>query len=403
MFPTATLLTLLLALSIAGSPVEVRNSPVTIPIVGRLNYANGTISLLQHDRARAAAFKDSRRHGHASSPVTNNGIGYVAVVDIGSPPRAYNLIVDNGSSNTWVGASTKYVVTETSIKTDQHVRVRYGSGSFAGTEYLDTVTLGRGLTITKQSIGVASTSSGFSDRVDGILGLGPVDLTGHTLTNFPGATIPTVTENLHSQGIIPRNVVSVFFKPSSSEVETKGELTFGGTDATKYTGHIGYTPITTTSPASTYWGIDESITYGFETILSTTAGIVDTGATLILIATDAFVKYKSATGATLDEMTGLLTISSPQYKALKNLDFHIGKKIYVLTPNAQIWPRSLNSKIGGISDAIYSVVNDIGSPRGQGLDFINGYAFLQRFYSVFDTTNERVGFAQTSFTRATTN
>ena len=36
--------------------------------------------------------------------------------------------------------------------------VSYGSGSFSGTEYTDTVTLGS-LTVTKQSIGVASTAS----------------------------------------------------------------------------------------------------------------------------------------------------------------------------------------------------------------------------------------------------
>ena len=33
-----------------------------------------------------------------------------------------------------------------------------------------------------------------------------------------------------------------------------------------------------------------------------------------------------------------------------------------------------------------------------GFDFIDGYVFLERFYSVFDTTNSRVGFATTSFT-----
>ena len=44
-------------------------------------------------------------------------------------------------------------------------------------------------------------------------------------------------------------------------------------------------PATTTSPANAYWGINESIKYGSTTILSTTAGIVDTGTTLILIAT----------------------------------------------------------------------------------------------------------------------
>ncbi|KAL6308128.1 hypothetical protein BKA93DRAFT_822719 [Sparassis latifolia] len=56
---------------------------------------------------------------------------------------------------------------------------------------------------------------------------------------------------------------------------------------------------------------------------------------------------------------------------------------------------------------IYLVVNDIGTSSGEGLDFINGYAFLERlykwFYSAFDTGNNRVGFAATSYTDATTN
>lgn len=36
-------------------------------------------------------------------------------------------------------------------------------------------------------------------------------------------------------------------------------------------------PITSTSPARNYWGIDASLAYGDTTLLSTTAGIVDTG------------------------------------------------------------------------------------------------------------------------------
>ncbi|KAG2368815.1 hypothetical protein BDR07DRAFT_1477728 [Suillus spraguei] len=406
MFPAAPLLTfLLLTLSITGSPVEVRNSPITVPIVRRLNFSNSTVNLLQHDQARAAALKDRSRLHHAGyTPVTNyDDVMYVAAVGVGSPPTIYNLIVDTGSSNTWVGASTDYVPTKTSINTGQPVEVTYGSGYFDGTEYLDTVTLGSGLTITKQSIGVASDSEGFSSGIDGILGIGPVDLTEGTLTNLPETTIPTVTDHLYKQGTIPHDVVSVFFEPSSSKTETKGELTFGGTDATKYTGDIAYTFITTTNPASTYWGINESIKYGSKTILSSTAGIVDTGTTLLLIATDALAEYQSATGATLDEATDLLVISSARYKTLKNLDFYIGEETYTLTPNAQTWPRSLNSQIGGTSGLMYLVINDIGTPSGQGLDFINGYTFLQRFYSVFDTANSRVGFAKTSFTDAITN
>jgi cathepsin E len=74
-----------------------------------------------------------------------------------------------------------------------------------------------------------------------------------------------------------------------------------------------------------------------------------------------------------------------------------------LTPNAQIWPRALNTDIGGVAGDIYLIVNSIGTPSGEGLDFINGQTFLERFYAVFDTTNKRVGFATTSFTTATTN
>lgn len=47
-------------------------------------------------------------------------------------------------------------------------------------------------------------------------------------------------------------------------------------------------PVTRTFPASAYWGIDQSISYGTSTpILTTTAGIVDTGTALILIASGA--------------------------------------------------------------------------------------------------------------------
>ena len=74
-----------------------------------------------------------------------------------------------------------------------------------------------------------------------------------------------------------------------------------------------------------------------------------------------------------------------------------------LTPNGQIWPRALNADIGGVAGDIYLIVGDIGTPSGEGLDFINGQTFLERFYAVFDTANQRVGLATTSFTDATTN
>ncbi|KAJ7354299.1 family A1 protease [Mycena albidolilacea] len=396
---------ILLALRVAAGPVLVDESVITLDISRRFNFTGG--SVVQSDLARINSVKNrsaakSGRDARAviSEPVDNQVVTYIASVGVGSPATSYDLIVDTGSSNTWVGATKKYVVTSTSTKTTARVSVSYGSGSFSGTEFTDQVTLAPGLVIPKQSIGVASSSSGFSGT-DGILGIGPVDLTSGTLST--GQLVPTVTDNLFSQGTITGNVVGISFEPTTTEDDVNGSLAFGGTDSTKFTGSIAFTAVTSTSPASEYWGINQSVTYGSTSILASTAGIVDTGTTLIYLATNGFTKYKSATGGVADANTGLLRITATQFAALQNLNFVIGGVTYALTPNAQIWPRSLNTAIGGSASSIYLVVADWGSNSGQGLDFINGYAFLERFYSVFDTGNKRIGFATTPFTTAATN
>lgn len=344
-----------------------------------------------------------------NSPSENRAVSYIASVGIGSPPTNYDLIVDTGSSNTWIGANKAYVQTSTSLQTSDSVsegsiRVAYGSGSFSGTEYYDQVTVASGLVVSRQSIGVASQSTGFSN-VDGVLGLGPADLTTGTLSPDTGSTIPTVTDNLFAGGTITENLCSFSFEPitDSSGTQLNGEITWGGTDSSKYTGAITFAPITATSPANTFWGIDASFTYGNTEILSSTAGIVDSGTTLLLLATDAFIKYQSATGGVLDQATGLLSITADQFGKLNSLFIHIGGTIFEVTANAQIWPRSLNTAIGGNAGDIYLIVSDIKTNSGAGLDFILGQAFMERFYTVFDTTNQRVGVATTPFTDATTN
>ncbi|EJC98896.1 acid protease [Fomitiporia mediterranea MF3/22] len=328
-------------------------------------------------------------------------------VGVGSPATDYTLLIDTGSSNTWVGADKKYKKTSTSKDSGRTIQVSYGSGSFSGEEFTDQVTLGGELVIKNQGIGVSSQAQGFND-VDGILGIGPTDLTDGTVKG--GQVVPTVTDNLFKQGTIPTESVGISYVPTtgsdgSASGMLNGELTFGGTDSSKITGEITYVPITSTSPASNYWGIDQSITYGNSgtQILDTTAGIVDTGTTLLYLASDAFSAYQRATGATMDQATGLLKLSSSEFNNLQSLFFQIGGTTFEMTPNAQIWPRSLNSTLGGDDNSIYLVAADNGTNSGQGLDFINGFVWLQRFYTVFDTTNSRVGVANTQFTDAETN
>ncbi|KAG1766187.1 acid protease [Suillus occidentalis] len=411
-----------------------------VPFATRLRAAKGGAKeLLERDRARAQKFlagkshhapsatvgEYSRRHHHkgtttsppttvpsgtggssntganSSIDVTDSGVTYTMQVGVGNPATQYTLLIDTGSSNTWVGANLPYKPTSSSHKTGNTINVSYGSGTMSGEEYTDTVTLGSNLVIQNQGVGVASSAQGFQG-VDGILGVGPVDLTQGTVSNTPD--VPTVTDNLYAQGIISSDLLGVSYEPSSNADVPNGELTFGGIDTTKYTGTLNTVPLTTTSPASRYWGIDQSVSYGTShTILNTTAGIVDTGTTLLLLATEAFQAYQQATGAVQDQNTGLLTITPQQYANLQSLYFKIGGVTYDFTPNAQIWPRGLNSILGGEPGKIYLIVSDLGSSFGTGLDFINGFGWLQRFYTVYDTGNRQLGVATTAYTDAETN
>ncbi|KAI0710863.1 aspartic peptidase A1 [Earliella scabrosa] len=333
-----------------------------------------------------------------NAPLDNRAVSYIAQVAVGNPSTSYDLIVDTGSSNTWVGAGRPFVRTSTTVQTRDRVAVDYGSGFVRGTEFLDTVTLAPGTTIAGQSIGVASSSGGF-EGVDGILGLGPRDLTLGTLSPDTTQTIPTVVDNLFAQGVITSAVLAISFQPTQSLEIVNGEATYGGTDPSKFIGSISFAPITSTSPSNLFWGIDQSIRYGSSTnILSNTAGIVDTGTTLTLIATDAFARYQRATGAVLDSNTGLLRLTPAQFDNLQSLFFTVHGVTFEFIPDAQIWPRSLNTAIGGNTNSVYLIIGDIGTQSGQGLDFIDGLTFLERFYAVFDTGNRRVGLANTENT-----
>ena len=56
------------------------------------------------DRVRAASLKSFAAGGPTTVPASNLAyVQYTTSVGVGSPPTYYNLVVDTGSSNTFVG------------------------------------------------------------------------------------------------------------------------------------------------------------------------------------------------------------------------------------------------------------------------------------------------------------
>jgi hypothetical protein len=342
-----------------------------------------TKALLARDLSR---FNPDAAAAVGEAPATNEDDTYVVATKVGT--QTFELIVDTGSSNTWVGSGTRYTPGSTATNTGRSFGVTYGSGSVSGTEFTDTLTVG-GLTVTKQSIGDGTTSSGFQG-VDGIIGFGPVDLTEGTVSG--STTVPTVLDNLRSQGTITTEVLGVSFAPEagSDEDDTNGELTLGGTDATKFSGSLTFVSRTTASPFNEFWGITvSSITFNGASVGGSSSAIVDTGTTLVFIPTAAYNSFLSASGGRTDATTGLASWTTLP-KA--NFAFTIGGVSFTLTPAQFTIPTAQYADFGLATGKFYGWIADGGSVAAD-INFIIGQKFLENYYSVFDTTNNRVGFA----------
>jgi hypothetical protein len=67
------------------------------------------------------------------------------------------------------------------------------------------------------------------------------------------ADVPTVTDNLYAQGTISSNLLGIAYEPSSNAEVANGELTFGGTDSTKFEDIFLLVPILSDIICQVHW------------------------------------------------------------------------------------------------------------------------------------------------------
>ncbi|KAJ7202330.1 acid protease [Mycena pura] len=364
---------LLVSIGAAANTVRV-DSFITLPVAKRVNLT-GTTTLRSRDLARINYLRGRAAHPPTAEakrePIKSAGLHshYTAAVGIGSPPTTYNLIVDTGSGNTWVGASQAYVKTSTrslftllihGTHSHLNIRSRLGpvdlSACFALLKYCSSVM------IDSKSI---------------------LDSSATDTLSTDNSAVPTVTDNAFSQGLLSSNQIGISFKPVDENGEFNGEITWG-----KFILQSTYARCETAFDL--HYGFEQTITYGNRTIMFPT-----TGTTLMWVKSDTFSFYADVTGGVLANLQlGLLQITPEQFDNLQSMFITINGVTYEFTPNAQVWPRQLNSVIGGQPDVLYLVVSNLPEPEG----FIN--VFLERFYSVWDNTNRQMGFANTPWTLA---
>jgi len=305
-----------------------------------------------------------------TAPITFNSYYWVASVGFGTPPTNYTLLCDSGSGFIWTGANTSrpYVRTNSSQDTGNPVSVAYGGAGFSGEEYLDTVTLAPSLRAVLLTIGGANaTGSAFASYgVDGLLGLSP---------SYPSQTTSTVMDTLFQEKSIEEQVFSLSYAPPDASNLANGTITFGGVDPT-YAGDVVYIPMSTVSYLTGFWGLEMTgMSYG-STNISTTgcSGIIDSGAPGLELPSDWLETYEemiSAAGGNGSAPT-------------ESLNFIFGDVVLPFTAQAQLT----------------STIVSVGHPANQSNSgcFVLGYPFLERYFAVFDQTNSRIGFGNTSHT-----
>ncbi|KAG6332677.1 hypothetical protein ID866_6414 [Astraeus odoratus] len=341
-----------------------------------------------------------KRDGFGVLTLLRTGDLYVTTIQTSSL-NEYEVVVDTGSTYTWVGANPNkpYLEGPSSHYTRYKITEKYGSAQYSGRAYIDTITLrpfgdASVLIINDQAVGSAISVAGLPNSgMDGILGLG---LTGEaSIKDQDGNPIPTVVDNLYNQGVITSAVLGVYCVPQNSG--GFGHIAFGNYIDDVITSQVNYVPITRTSPSRNYWGIDAYFTYGTRTILGPTSGTIDSGTNAIHVPHDTFVAYCGDISVAQVDLRNWVTITIQQYNDLQTLSIVIGGQPYDLSPNAQILPRTTTSS--PISLIIRSTVQ----PSGLGDDFSLGHPFIQRYYVVFNATSSQVGFASTHYTNSQSN
>lgn len=416
---TATLLFLLIQLapSVFAAPNEhtrprsTSSGPISVNLLrkryGPVNQSSvedwGVWAKNQRDILRAKYSQGSNsRRSSGQNLITNQNADstYYGTVAIGTPPVAYNVVLDTGSSDLWVADSScdancdgisTFTSTQSSTFTNLSTSfsIKYGSGDAQGSLGKDIVQMA-GFSVTNQVFAVCDTiSTGLLESpVSGLMGLAWQSISSSGAEPF--------WQTLASSGAWDEPVMTFQITRFNNisqvrALEPGGTFTMGALNSSLYTGDIDYVDLP--SDAVTYWTLPlttltvqgNSITLGSG---QNSYSAIDTGTTLIGGPQDA-----------IEEIYANIPDSSP---GTGNLE---GYYTYPCTTNVNV-----TVSFGGRSWAISSadfLMTKASTDRCVGAFFVLGSTnpswifgdtLLKNVYSVFRYNPPSVGFADLSKT-----
>ncbi|KAK7044185.1 hypothetical protein VNI00_007905 [Paramarasmius palmivorus] len=243
-----------------------------------------------------------------------NDVGFLATIQMGTPPKDFLILMDSGSADLWVGAENcqssagggcgnhNFLGPQSSSSfkdSQQPFQVTYGTGAVAGTIIQDNIVVA-GLQLDGHTFGTAQEETpDFSDNsvpFDGLMGLAQSTLSEQkTLTPI---------EALAKQGLVQEAITS-YKIPRAADNKNDGEITFGGLDQTKFD-PASLVTVDNVSKVGFWEAAMDTVTVdGQDTQLQGRTAILDTGTTLIIAPEqDALAVHQLIDGAQADGQGG---------------------------------------------------------------------------------------------------
>ncbi|KAI5784597.1 aspartic peptidase domain-containing protein [Geopyxis carbonaria] len=313
-----------------------------------------------------------------------NDFSYFSFVEFGTEGREFRLVIDTGSSDTWIPSdrcaskACKNLDTfgskdSSTLKiSTSEFDIKYGSGDVMGVVVQDKISFA-GFDITAQFGLATQVSDDFINfEIDGIMGLG-----------FTGASqqgVPTIMDVLKDQGLIQVKLYGVALS-RASDGANDGVINFGGIDKTLFDGDLTFSPAI---PGLGLWELKldgASVDGDAATILGKTA-VIDTGTSLAIIPPeDAMALHAKIEGAETNGETFAVPCDTTS-----EIELTFSGVTYSIPPADY-----RGSRISLTRNLCISLIG--GRPILPNNTWLLGDVFLKNVYSVFDLDNERVGFA----------
>lgn len=323
-----------------------------------------------------------------------NDVGYIATVQMGTPPRDFKLLMDSGSADLWVGGeqcqSTEggdcgthtFLGPQSSssfVDTGKQFQVTYGSGAVQGDIITDNINVA-GLALNKHTFGIANleTDDFASNSVpfDGLMGL------AQSLLSEQG--VPTPVESLAQAGLISDAITS--FKISRlADQKNDGEITFGGLDESKFDASTLVT-FDNVNEQGFWEGAMTVSVNGQDLGLQGRTAILDTGTTLIIAPeADAAAVHQAIPGAKSDGQGGFTipcTTTASVALTFGGQDFAIDPRDLLFAP---VDPNDLTGDcVSGISSGNI----------GGATEWLVGDVFLKNAYFSTDVGKNQISLAK---------